>query len=109
MGNKNSEIFSFCNTEQEALVHLFWNCTHVVAFINVVSTWLNTNLHDVNITLSKEDFMLGSKKMSCSLNTILSKQYIYSCKMNISLPNINVFKNIVKEHMNIEMYQAKTS
>ena len=55
--------------------------------------------------------MLGSKKCSCSLNTILSlsKQYIYSCKMNISLPNINVFKNIVKEHTNIEEYQAKTS
>ena len=29
--------------------------------------------------------------------------------MNISLPNINVFKNIVKEHINIENYQAKTS
>ena len=55
--------------------------------------------------------MLGSKKCSCSLNTIylLSKQYIYSCKINISLPNINVFKNIVKEHTNIEEYQANTS
>ena len=55
--------------------------------------------------------MLGSKKISCSLNTILlpTKQYIYSCKMNINLPNINVFKNIVKEHINIEKYQAKTS
>ena len=111
MGIKNtcSEICSFCNTEQETLVHLFWNCTHVVTFINVVSTWLNTILHDVNITLYKENFMLGSKRLSCSLNTIilLSKQHIYSCKMNISLPNINVFKNIVKEHS--WKYQAKTS
>jgi len=86
----------------------------VVAFIILVSTWLYTNFHDVNITLSKEDLMLGSKNVSCSLNTILllSKQYIYSCKMNISLPNINVFKNIVKGHMNIEknikLRQAKT-
>jgi len=73
----------------------------VVAFIHVVSTWLNTNFHDVNITLSKEDFMLGSKKFSCSLNTILllTKQYMYSCKMNI----------IVKEYMNTEKYRAKTS
>ena len=52
--------------------------------------------------------MLGSKKISCSLNTILlpTKQYIYSCKMNISLPNINVFKNIVKSHINIEKYPS---
>ena len=28
--------------------------------------------------------------------------------MNISLLNINVFKNIVKSHKNIEKYQAKT-
>jgi len=28
--------------------------------------------------------------------------------MNISLPNINVFKNIVNSHKNIEKYQAKT-
>ena len=28
--------------------------------------------------------------------------------MNISLPNINVFKYIVKSHKNIEKYQAKT-
>ena len=32
----------------------------------------------------------------------------FSCKMNTSLPNINVFKNIVKSHKNIEKYQAKT-
>ena len=53
----NSELCSFCNTEQETLVHLFWNCTHVVAFIDVDSTWLNTKFHDVNITLSKEDII----------------------------------------------------
>ena len=81
---------------------------NVITFINVVLTWLNINFHDVNITLSKEDFVLGSKTFSRSLNTILllSKQYSYSCKMNISLPNINVFKNIVKAYMNIEKYQA---
>ena len=28
--------------------------------------------------------------------------------MNISLPNINVFKKIVNSHKNIEKYQAKT-
>ena len=56
MGSKNSEIGSCCSTEQETLVHLFWNCTHVVAFINLVSTWLNTNFHDVNIFLSIEEF-----------------------------------------------------
>jgi len=39
---------------------------------------------------------------------LLSKQYIYTCKMNISLPNINDFKNIVNSHKNIEKYQAKT-
>ena len=89
----NSELCSFCNTEQETLIHLFWNCTHVVAFINLVSTWLNPNFHDVNITLSKEDFMLGSKKISCSLNTILllSKQYIYSFKMNIWVYQTSMF------------------
>jgi len=53
--------------------------------------------------------MLGSKKCSYSLNTILllSKQYICSCNINISLPNINVFKSIVKAHTNIENYRAK--
>ena len=40
MGIKNSEICSFCNTEQKKLIHLFWNCTPVVAFINLISTWL---------------------------------------------------------------------
>ena len=78
MGKDLKYAFEFCNTEQETIVHLFWNCTHVVAFINVVSTWLNTHFHDVNITLSKDNFMLDSKKLSCSLNTILllSKQYM---------------------------------
>jgi len=32
----------------ETRIHLFWNCTLVVAFINLVSTWLYTNVHDVN-------------------------------------------------------------
>jgi len=48
--------------------------------------------------------VVGSKTLSCSLNTIilLSKQYIYSCKMNIRLLNIYVFKNILKAQMHIE-------
>ena len=45
---------SILDTEQETLILLFWNCTPVVAFINLVSTCLYTNFHDVNITLSKE-------------------------------------------------------
>ena len=45
-GIRNSSIL---DTEQETLIHLFWNCTHVVAFINLVSTWLNTIFHAVNI------------------------------------------------------------
>ena len=50
-GIRNSSIL---DTEQETRIHLFWNCTLVVAFVNLVSTWLYTNVHDVNITLSKE-------------------------------------------------------
>jgi len=50
-GIRNSSIL---DTEQETLILLFWNCTPVVAFINLVSTCLFTNVHDVNITLSKE-------------------------------------------------------
>ena len=48
MGIKNSEIGSCSSTEQVTCIHLLWNCTHVVAFINLVSTWLNTTFHDVN-------------------------------------------------------------
>jgi len=50
-GIRNSSIL---DTEQETIIHLFCNCTPVVAFINLVSTRLYTNVHDVNITLSKE-------------------------------------------------------
>ena len=45
-GIRNSSIL---DTEQETLIHLFWNCTPVVAFINLDSTWLYTNIHELII------------------------------------------------------------
>ena len=49
---------AFDAKKETLIIHHIWYCTHKKAFINLVLTWLDTHFHDVDITLSKEDFII---------------------------------------------------
>lgn len=109
MGISPDNLCSFCNQQPETLPHLFWDCEHTQTFIISLVDWFNTEPMNSNITLMKQDFILGSKKFAHSINTIflIAKLHIYSCKMSNILPTINVFKLKLRSQLQAEKYNAR--
>ena len=53
-----------------------------------------------NITVNKQDVLIGNKDLDDQSNRIITyaNHYIYNCKLNDVLPNINAFVNIINEY-----------
>ena len=61
-------------------------CTHVVAFVYLVTTWSKNNLRDIYVT--KKVFILSNKMvMLIEYITFAKQTSVVHCIMNNSLPN----------------------
>ena len=86
---------SFCNQYPETIVHLFWECRHVDLFGRSLKTWLTNDFNnDVFCNWSKIEIILGNRRTQkdSSIITLLSKQYIYKCKLKHFIASIEPFK-----------------
>lgn len=88
-----SDQCNFCSLYSQSLHHLFFDCFTVRDF------WFSV-MRIFNITVNKQDVLLGNKDLDNQSNKILmyANHYIYNCKLNDVLPNINAFENIVNEY-----------
>ena len=88
-----SDQCNFCSLYSQSLHHLFFYCFTVRDF------WFSV-MRIFNITVNKQDVLLGNKDLDNQSNKILmyANHYIYNCKLNDVLPNINAFENIVNEY-----------
>ena len=59
--------------------------------------------------MNKENIFLGCKDESLLLNLliILTKKYIYKCKLNEAKPNTIELKNKIKKYQSFDQYIAK--
>ena len=89
MGIVNDNKCSFCQHEDETIVHLLWDCIHVLTFIAELKTMprhiMNNELH-----FSKAEFIRGSHQMKPCINItyMIAKSLIFSCKMRESMPSM---------------------
>ena len=77
---KNDGLCTFCQSSNESIIHLFWQCQMTQNFIKSVVAWLST--YDIDCHISEKYFILGwQKEQSYSkvLNFIIlyAKYYIY--------------------------------
>ena len=54
-----SENCTFCNTEKETILHLFWECNVVKAFINLSQESVGNILPEIMHNLSRNGFIFG--------------------------------------------------
>ena len=108
MGIVNDIRCSFCQQEDETIVHLFWDCIHVYTYIAELKTMLRQILNN-DLHFSKAEFILGSPQMKPCINItfMIAKSHICSCKMRESRPSINVFKNKLIHCLLAEKYNSK--
>ena len=115
IGIKEDNLCTFCKSQNETLVHLFWSCDHIQIFWNNLTQWLNnTCRHIVNINLDKENVIFGildNRKADETLNLILllAKKFIYRMKYNDTIPSLSLFKNTLRHYYNGEKYIAFTN
>lgn len=78
-----TEYCSFCQSEKEMVVHLFWYCQKITKIWKMLKKWLQ-HFYDVKVTFAVDNVMLCnlSGRNSKLLNTfiLITKFYIYRCK-----------------------------
>ena len=106
MGKVECDKCSFCKIEIESLEHLFWDCSITSAFIlDVELRFLRKQFF-----FSKYDIFFGFGK-GCihPFNYLIlhMKNYIYQCKRQNELPQIEDFFQNFKFAMRIEKYSEQ--
>ena len=97
---------SFYNVEDETVEHLFFNCPLIFPFLRAFYDCLKRYFH--NIEFHKEQFLLGFKEESLTLNLLIliAKNYIYKCKLKEKIPNIIELKYRIKNYYSLKQYIA---
>ena len=87
--------------------YLFFDCPISYRLWQFISN--RFKLYFVNFVLNKENIFLGCKDESLLLNLliILTKNYIYKCKLNEAKPNTIELKNKIKKYQSFDQYIAK--
>ena len=106
IGKIESPLCTFCHTTEENMPHLFFHCSIVRSF------WHSIQPLFESYTICEIDVILGVTrpvKDSLLYNhlILLSKQYIYSCKLKNVLPTRVVFLTKVKAVFEMERRIAK--
>ena len=105
MGIVNDNRCSFCQQEDETIVHLFWDCIHVYTFIAELKTMLRHIMNN-EFHFLKVEFILGSHQMKPCINItfMIVESHIFLCKMREYRPSINVFRNKLIHWLLAEKY-----
>lgn len=87
---------SFCNSEPETLLHLFWNCVYSKLF------WKDFEFYFLSkqfVHLSLHDVLIGIITSECPLLNyflLIAKLYIWDCRRSQTLPSLAGFKIKIK-------------
>ena len=109
MGFADSADCTFCQQETETLIHLFYECPIVQRFWNDFNNLLNTSCpHSPSLILRNDAIIFTSiNNFDPILKQILTiaKYYVFRCKVNKCIPQVNSFKNILAQRYLIDKYR----
>ena len=104
---RDSPCCSFCDKEEETLIHLFCNCDLVKPLWNKLLNVIRLH-HNPTFNPSIFEKMFGiSKDKFLSFIFLCLKYYIYVCKFQGKHPSFDAFKSFTKSQKDTEYYIAK--
>ena len=112
MGVKADNRCSFCLREKDSIEHMLWRCIHVNTFWNQFQQLIREKCgHNSSFMLNEIIVIFGnspgfSSDKILDLILMLAKFYIYTCKIREEIPQIRVFKRLLKARYEIEKYIA---
>ena len=95
---------SFCKTSNEDINHLFWNCDIVQEFWLDFLGWVKTKCtHLDHIQLNLQFVIFGYGIDRCfDFLLLLAKYFIYKCKIQNIVLDMEHFKRDVNMRLNVE-------
>ena len=99
MGVTNNSKCSFCLTAKDAIQHIFWECQHRQQFWIRFLVLLKEKCTSCYIIRLSECLILFGIDVNIKTENVfdlilrLAKQYLYKCKIEKQLPNIDIFRN----------------
>ena len=92
----DNDLCSFCQLEEETLIHLFWNCTVTSSFWDNFKQWLlnnETSLRSLELTPS---LVIGLKphpflRKYFYFLFLVARLYIWTCRTRCTRPTIDNF------------------
>ena len=105
----DNNLCSFCESEKETLIHLFFSCEIVQALWKEVSRFIQSEFK-LNIVLNAETVMwnnaMGKPKHIVNLVILIAKQYIYRQRCRKKMLHMPEIKAKVLETKCTEKYIA---
>ena len=107
-----SPLCGFCNTENQTIEHLFWHCERVRVFWNDVLALVNDkcqHVHNLNFNHNLILFGIAQNiKTDRGLDLLIlwAKYFIYKCKIQKKIPNLQGFHIFLKSRWNLEKYAS---
>ena len=102
----DSNLCTFCNSQEETLIHLFCSCAATISFWTAVASWINYKTKR-NIILDHETFLFGKTDFKCkaaNLILLICRFHIYKMKMSKNKPSFLVFKTELKNYYAMEKF-----
>ena len=88
------EKCTFCKSEPETTIHLFFQCSYVNVFWQTIIRWIKSFPNQKNINFSKA-MQLGLQTCETSvLNLIMltAKHFIFTCKLRKQNPTLSMYR-----------------
>ena len=93
----SSKLCTFCDTETETVLHLFWECTHTQAFISNLRTKLGLQIQNCKNYLLNREY--ANPKFVQNFIVLAAKHYIYVKRCN---KERLIYKHFIQ---NLKMYE----
>lgn len=104
---KDNDLCTFCKEETDTLLYLFWQCKVTSHFWETFFQWLQSFLIQKGNHLSIAT-ALGLKpdnsntKLQINFSCLMSRYYIWKCKLRDEIPNLSQFLRLLKKTYEIE-------
>ena len=106
MNITRNDACTFCHTENETLLHLFFECRFTRSFWGQLSNLIK-NKCDIDLrTWNETDILFGNRALGIALNKIIiqGKMHIYYCRIKKLRPEIANFRSYLVNNYKIEKY-----
>jgi hypothetical protein len=103
---------SFCKNVRESIVHLFWHCEHVKLFWMSLEQILIEKCKNITTISFNESLILFGHDDMFKLDEVfdlillLAKFFIYKCRFEQKVPQLNPFLKYLKHRYRTEKYIA---